>query len=110
MDYQRIFVSRQSDLLSMIELLFDGVFYPSSQVVLDIVISVVKARFVYERLNDSVASLEGELIERIPPLCPEAVTRAIQSMDINTYHSLTLFPGSLNLVFDPWTTGCLTTD
>nr|DAG51563.1 MAG TPA: hypothetical protein [Caudoviricetes sp.] len=32
----------------MVELLFNGVFYPCRQIVLDIAISVVKVRFIYE--------------------------------------------------------------
>ena len=94
----------------MVELLFNGVFYPCRQIVLDIAISVVKVRFIYEWFNYSIASLKCKLIERIRSFCPIAVTRAFQSMNINTHHSLTLFPGSFDLILAPWAISRLTPD
>ncbi|AHX33417.1 hypothetical protein U876_07590 [Aeromonas hydrophila NJ-35] len=86
------------------------IFYPSCQIILDIVISIVVVGFINQWCNYFIATLESEFIEWISSFLVISITRAIKSMDINTHYGLPLAPGSFNLVLNPRSISCLAPD
>ena len=65
----------------------DSVFNPGRQIVPDVAISVTVTGFIDEWFDDLAVSFERELVKRISTLCPVAISRAIQPVNVNSHHS-----------------------